>query len=99
MLQGKPDSILFSNSIEGPNNFQRIVRYGENMLDKALKQTLNSSIAEIGQKAKDIPKDLTQSIICFKPNLIRVLREKQARENRSDSKRQIRLLLKRSGKF
>ena len=67
------------------------------MINTVIKQTLNKTVVQLADLAKDIPKEVTKKIVCFTPRIIRHIRTKQARENRPRLKRRIKTLLGLAG--
>lgn len=82
MVRGKFDKIFFPEAYEGKNNLQKMVLFGNKMINSVLKETLNATLSDIATAAKDIPKEFTKRLVCFKPNLIRYIRVRQAKEDR-----------------
>ena len=98
-IQGKFNKVVFPDAFEGDNNFQRMTQYGYKMIDSVIKQTLNTTIVELANMGKNIPKELTKKTICFAPNIIRQIRAKQAKEKRPQLKQRIESLLGLSGEI
>ena len=51
------------------------------MVNSILKQTVNASVRDIVNVAKNLPEEFAKSLICFKPTLIRFIRTRQAKAN------------------
>ena len=81
MLRGKFNKIFFPDKYEGKNNFQRITLFGNSVVNSVLKQTVNASVSDIANVAKNLPKEFANRLICFKPTLIRFIRTRQAKAN------------------
>ena len=81
MLRGKFNKIFFPDRYEGKNNFQRIALFGNSVVNSVLKQTVNASVSDIANAAKNLPKEFANRLICFKPTLIRFIRTRQAKAN------------------
>ena len=81
MLRGKFNKIFFPDRYEGKNNFQRITLFGNGVVNSVLKQTVNASVSDIANVAKNLPKEFANRLICFKPTLIRFIRTRQAKAN------------------
>ena len=97
LLRGKIDNIFSPEDTEGENNFQKLVRYKNNKLNAILKQTLNTTLNELATAAKNSPKQFLKNLICFVPNVFRLLQTKQPHGNRRGAKQYIRTLLKTPG--
>ena len=81
MLRGKFNTILFPDRYEGKNNFQRIALFTNNVVNSVLKQTVNATVRDIANVAKNLPEEFAKRLICFKPTLIRFIRTRQAKAN------------------
>ena len=81
MLRGKFNKIFFPDRYEGKNNFQRIALFGNSVVNSVLKQTVNASVSDIANAAKNLPKEFANRLICFKPTIIRFIRTRQAKAN------------------
>ena len=99
LVRGKFKEIFFPGVHDGENNLQRMVKYGNNMLNNVVRRTLNTTINDIADIAKEVPKEVKKRLICFTPNLIRLVREKQAQEDSPNLKRRINNLLGIPGEF
>ena len=81
MLRGKFHKVLFPDRYERKNNFQRIALFTNNVVNSVLKQTVNATVRDIANVAKNLPEEFAKSLICFKPTLIRFIRTRQAKAN------------------
>ena len=71
------------------NNYETIVKYSNNVFESTLRNTLNTTIQDIGRLALEVPKNITKNVICFKPNILRFWREHQAKQRQMSSEEQI----------
>ena len=71
------------------NNYQTIVNYNKKVFQTTLKNTLNTTIQDIGRLALEVPKNITKNLICFKPNILRFWRQRQAKQKQMKSEEQI----------
>ena len=71
------------------NNYQTIVNYNKKVFQSTLKNTLNTTIQDIGRLALEVPKNITKNLICFKPNILRFWRQRQAKQKQMNSEEQI----------
>ena len=74
---------------EETNNYQTIVNYNKKVFQSTLKNTLNTTIQDIGRLALEVPKNITKNLICFKPNILRFWRQRQAKQKQMNSEEQI----------
>ena len=81
MLRAKFNKVLFPDRYEGKNNFQRIALFTNNVVNSVLKQTVNATVRDIANVAKNLPEEFAKRLICFKPTLIRFIRTRQAKAN------------------
>ena len=95
IVRGRFDKIIFPDAHEGKNNYQRIVLFGNKVVDSVLKQTVNATVSDIANAAKNLPKEFAKRLVCFKPNLIRFIRVSQAKANQE----RIMNLMAQQGEF
>ena len=74
---------------EKTNSYQTIVNYNKKVFQSTLKNTLNTTIQDIGRLALEVPKNITKNLICFKPNILRFWRQRQAKQKQMNSEQQI----------
>ena len=79
LVRGKFNKLFFPGGYEEKNNFQQIALFGRHMVNSVLKNTLNTTLTDLATTAKDLPKEFTKRLICFKPTLIRFIRVRQAK--------------------
>ena len=79
LIRGKFDKIFFPGGIKEKNNFQRIALFGRHMVNSVVKNALNTTLTDLATTAKDLPKEFTKRLVCFKPSLIRFIRVRQAK--------------------
>ena len=89
LLRGKYDQIISPPAIEGSNNFNKLVRFTNNKITAVLRDTLNTTLTELATAAKGYPKNFLKNTVCFAPNVMRLLREKQNPRNRNPLKQRI----------
>ena len=69
------------------------------MVNSVLRNTLNTTLTDLATTAKDLPKEFTKRLVCFKPSLIRFIRVRQAKAkeqqfmNKMKSMRKYKVLL------
>ena len=80
------------------NNYQKIVKYNKKVFDSTLKNTLNTTIQDIGKLALQVPKNITKNLICFKPYVLRFWRQRQAKQRQMNSEKQIIKSMRSQGK-
>jgi hypothetical protein len=97
LLSGNLKNIISPDSIEGKNTFQKILKFNNHKIKTVLKQTMNSTFNELATAAKESPKAFLKNLICFAPNIFRLLRSQEAPENRRRSKQYIGNVLKTTG--
>ena len=81
------------------NNLQKTIKTGDMVINNVLKQNLNLTFSQLASMAIDAPKEAMRRAVCFAPNLIRLARSRQDRNDRPKLKKRIQLLLKDSGTF
>ena len=97
LLRGKGKKVIFPDGIEGENNLQKLVKFNNNKINSVLKETMNATFNELATAAKDSPKQFLKNMVCFAPNIFRLLRTQEAPENRRRSKQYINNFLKTTG--
>ena len=60
---------------------------------------LNVTLGKLLSLAIDAPKEATRRAVCFAPNLIRLARAQQAKDNRQELKRRIHTFFEDSSEF
>ena len=87
------------NPADVRNNYQKIVKYNKKVFDSTLKNTLNTTIQDIGKLALQVPKNITKNLICFKPYVLRFWRQRQAKQRQMNSEKQIIKSMRSPGKM
>ena len=75
--------------IDRTNNYQKIVKYNKKVFEYSLRNTLNTTIQDIGRLALEVPKNITKNLICFKPYVLRFWRLWQAKQKRMNAEEQL----------
>ena len=96
-VKGKFKDIVYP--ADERNNYQKIVKYNKKVFDSTLKNTLNTTIQDIGKLALQVPKHITKSLICFKPYILRVWRQRQAKIRQLNSEKHIIKSMRSPGKM
>ena len=96
-VKGKFKEIVYP--ADKRNNYQKIVKYNKKVFDSTLKNTLNTTIQDIGKLALQVPKNITKNLICFKPYILQVWRQRQAKQRQVNSEKHIIKSLRSPGKI
>ena len=96
-VKGKFKDIVYPS--DERNNYQKIVKYNKKVFDFTLKNTLNTTIQDIGKLALQVPKNITKNLICFKPYVLRFWRQRQAKQRQMNSEKQIIKSMRSPGKI
>ena len=96
-VKGKFKDIVYP--ADERNNYQKIVKHNKKVFDSTLKNTLNTTIQEIGKLALQVPKDITKNLLCFKPYVLRVWRQRQAKQRQMSSEKLIIKSMRSPGKM
>ena len=96
-VKGKFKDIVYP--ADERNNYQKIVEYNKKVFDSTLKNTLNTTIQDIGKLALQVPKNITKNLICFKPYILRAWRQRQAKQRQVNSEKHIIKSMRYSGKI
>ena len=97
LLRGNGKKVTFPDGTEGENNLQKLLKFNNNKINRVLKETMNTTFNELATAAKDSPKQFLKNMVCFAPNIFRLLRTQEAPENRRRSKQYISNVLKTTG--
>ena len=96
-VKGKFKNIVYP--ADERNNYQKLVKYNRKVFDSILKNTLNTTIQDIGKLALQVPKNITKNLICFKPYILRFWRQRLAKQRQMNSKKQIIKSMRSPGKM
>ena len=96
-VKGKFKDIVYP--ADERNNYQKIVKYNKKVFDSTLKNTLNTTIQDIGKLALQVPKNITKNLICFKPYVLRFWRQRQEKQRQMNSEKQIMKSMRSPGKI
>ena len=97
LLRGNIKKVISPDTKTGENNLQKILKFNKNTIKTVLKQTMNTAFNELATAAKDTPKQFLKNLVCFAPNVFRLLKSQEAPENRRRSKQYIGNFLKTTG--
>ena len=86
-VKGKFKNIVYP--ADERNNYQKLVKYNRKVFGSILKNTLNTTIQDIGKLALQVPKNITKNLICFTPYILRFWRQRQAKQRQMNSEKQI----------
>ena len=89
ILRGNFEQIISPDGIDGNNNFNKLVTFTNNQLTNVLSNTLNTTLNDIATVALNSPKNFLKNLVCFAPNVMRLLRSKQEPKNRARLKKRI----------
>ena len=85
--------------IDRTNNYQKLVKYNKKVFEYSLRNTLNTTIQDIGRLALEVPKNITKNLICFKPYVLRFWRLRQGKQKRMKAEEQLIKSMRSVGKM